>query len=269
MRFLTRCRLSKKRANALQLDADPPTATVAASFSKGRRSDTQVLHPELARRLKIWLAERKPAMDEILFPVSDKVPGGIDRRTSKMMQLDLDSARATWIKEATTDDEREERERTDFLKYKDSQGRFADFHANRHTFITNLSRAKVSPKVAQMLARHSDIRLTMGIYTHTDLAEKQTAVEALPTPWEYIGSKPETFNGVSCPQTSQPDEQPVVEASASTSTQTATESGLVASCRQESQKKRNILGGGRTHNLRLRRSRLLQLNEISFRVQNP
>ena len=31
------------------------------------------------------------------------------------------------------------------------------FHSLRHTFITNLSRANVSPKVAQQLARHSDI----------------------------------------------------------------------------------------------------------------
>ena len=73
---------------------------------------------------------------------------------------------------------------TDFLRYKDSQGRYADFHANRHTFITNLGRVGVHPKTAQPLARHSDIRLTMNVYSHTDLAEKTAAVRRLPGLWE-------------------------------------------------------------------------------------
>jgi len=62
---------------------------------------------------------------------------------------------------------------------------FADFHANRHTFITNLAKGGVSPKVAQTLARHSDIRLTMNVYTHTDLAEKAVAISKLPSLEKY------------------------------------------------------------------------------------
>jgi hypothetical protein len=37
---------------------------------------------------------------------------------------------------------------------------FADFHALRHLFIPMLERAGISPKTAQNLARHRDIRLT-------------------------------------------------------------------------------------------------------------
>jgi integrase len=37
---------------SLHLDDDPPTATVDACYSKRRREDTQVLHPEVARQLK-------------------------------------------------------------------------------------------------------------------------------------------------------------------------------------------------------------------------
>ncbi|MCA9170990.1 MAG: tyrosine-type recombinase/integrase [Planctomycetales bacterium] len=59
--------------------------------------------------------------------------------------------------------------------------KFADFHAARHTFITNLSRSGVYPKTAQDLARHSDIRLTMNVYSHTDLSEQAKAVGRLPT----------------------------------------------------------------------------------------
>ena len=56
----------------------------------------------------------------------------------------------------------------------------ADFHSLRHTFVTNLCKANVSPKTAQTLARHSDIRLTMNIYTHVDDQEQAAAIAQLP-----------------------------------------------------------------------------------------
>ena len=58
----------------------------------------------------------------------------------------------------------------------------AEFHANRHTFITNLCRAGVAPKVAQSLARHSTITLTMDVYSHTDSGERADTVRSLPAP---------------------------------------------------------------------------------------
>lgn len=51
---------------------------------------------------------------------------------AKMVRHDLDAARAKWIEEAKGD-ERAKREASDFLRYQDSDGRFADFHAFRHT----------------------------------------------------------------------------------------------------------------------------------------
>jgi integrase len=45
-------------------------------------------------------------------------------------------------------------------------GKDADCHSLRHTFITNLCLAGVHPAVAQKLARHSSITLTMKYYTH-------------------------------------------------------------------------------------------------------
>jgi hypothetical protein len=92
------------------------------------------------------------------------------------------------IDDATDFGERECREKRDFLSNKNSRGEFADFHATRHTFITNLARAGVSPKEAHSLARHSDIRLTMEVHTHTDLAEKAAAVGRLPGPCLQYGS---------------------------------------------------------------------------------
>jgi integrase len=41
---------------SLNLDGNPPTVSVAACYSKHRRAGTQVLHPELVRQLREWLA---------------------------------------------------------------------------------------------------------------------------------------------------------------------------------------------------------------------
>jgi integrase len=82
--------------------------------------------------------------------------------------------------EAKTEADCDVRERSDFLAYCNHVGRYADFHSCRHLFITSLERAGVRPKVAQTLARHSDIRLTLGIYTHTELTEQTAAIAALP-----------------------------------------------------------------------------------------
>jgi hypothetical protein len=72
--------------------------------------------------------------------------------------------------------------------------RFADFHSNRHTFITNIERAGVSPRTAQSLARHSDIRLTMGVYTHIGLNDQSSAIELLPALPELTAGQPEKAN---------------------------------------------------------------------------
>jgi len=82
--------------------------------------------------------------------------------------------------EAETQEEEKRRIASDFLTYKNDDGKFADFHCLRHTFITNLGRAKVSPKTAQTLARHSDISLTMNIYSHVSEEDQIEAINALP-----------------------------------------------------------------------------------------
>jgi hypothetical protein len=71
---------------------------------------------------------------------------------------------------------------SDFLCYCNHDGLFADFHSMRHLFITSLERAGIRPKMAQVLARHSDIRLTMGVYTHVELNDRTAAIGALPGP---------------------------------------------------------------------------------------
>jgi integrase len=168
---------------SLNLDGNPPTATVAAGFSKRRRDDTQVLHPALVIQLRSWFAtKRRLKLNEPLFPISGRITGGTDRKTHKMIQLDLATARAKWIDDAKSAKQRRERDKSDFLAYCDDSGRYADFHSLRHTFITQLAQAGISPRMAQTLARHSDIRLTLGVYTHVDLQEQVAAIQLLKGP---------------------------------------------------------------------------------------
>ncbi|MCA9231910.1 MAG: tyrosine-type recombinase/integrase [Planctomycetales bacterium] len=171
--------LTKK---SFKLNSKPPTVTVTAAYSKRRRQDVVPLHPEVATRVKSWLATKKESSAS--EPVFNLVaPGGGLRRTSKMMKLDLERARQAWIEGAKKNKkERKRREESDTLKYEDEQGMYADFHANRHTFISNLAKSGVSPKVAQTMARHSDINLTMNVYSHVKMEEQAAAIQVLPSP---------------------------------------------------------------------------------------
>ncbi len=164
---------------SFKLDGEYPILTIRASYSKRKREDVQFLHPDVVAEFNAWIDEKSPGPDEILFPVSDKTCP-FERKTSVMVEKDLASARIVWINEANSDAERAARETSDFLKYVDSQGKYADFHGLRHTFVTNLARANVSPKMAQTLARHSDIKLTISIYSHVAPAEQAQAIRSLP-----------------------------------------------------------------------------------------
>jgi hypothetical protein len=92
------------------------------------------------------------------------------------------TAREARIAGGNTPAEVKRRKDSDFLKYHNAAGAFADFHSNHHTFITTLERSGVRPQVAQTLARHSDIRLTLGIYTHAELVDQTAAITSLPAP---------------------------------------------------------------------------------------
>jgi integrase len=74
------------------------------------------------------------------------------------------------------------RESSDFLAYRNHAGLYADFHSCRHLFTTSLERVGIRPKLAQTLARHSDVRLTLGVYTHVDLSDQTAAIATLPGP---------------------------------------------------------------------------------------
>ncbi len=173
--------LASLTLKSFSLDSDPATVHLRAKVSKRRKNDVVPLHPAVVEQLRDWVTLKgKISRDQPLFNLRSN--GGSLRRTSKMMMVDLKNARAAWVDEAKTDESRQEREASDFLLYCDENGLYADFHANRHTFITNLANAGVHPKVAQSVARHSDVNLTMGIYSHVEIAKQSDAINALPAP---------------------------------------------------------------------------------------
>jgi integrase/recombinase XerD len=160
-------------------DGSPPVVVVAAAYTKNGELATQPLPADLVPVLREYLATRSAGQ-----PVW---AGTWSERAYRSIKKDLVAARAAWIKDAETKPaglvakELARREASDFLCYRDHDGRCADFHSLRHTFITNLSRSGVSPKLAQELARHSDINLTMGIYTHLSLRDWAAALRDMPS----------------------------------------------------------------------------------------
>ena len=171
--------LASLTLRSLDLAGDPPTVRVHAAYAKNGRTDETPLHLLVVERLRAWLAARgEMAPGAPLFNL--RTAGGNWRKTSKMMQGDLEAARKKWISEPKSDLERGTREASDFLTYQDEDGLFADFHSNRHTFITNLGRARVPLATAQKLARHSTPALTSNVYTHLELSDKAAAIDSLP-----------------------------------------------------------------------------------------
>jgi integrase len=108
------------------------------------------LKPETARALRAHLRDHKPW--EPAFRLNRSW------RAAEMLAQDRDAA-----------------------KIKLTDGRALDFHSLRHTFISNLARAGVAPRVAQALARHSTPMLTFGVYAHLGSDDERRALEALPS----------------------------------------------------------------------------------------
>ena len=188
--------LASLTRQSLTLGSDPPILTVQAAYSKHRRKDLQPMPAWVATRLSAWLAQHGPAPQQVAFPFSGSQAHGTAARdaeeklwqgswrprAAEMMEMDLAAARAEWIGQAATPDERSEREGSDFLAYWNKAGHVFDFHALRHQFTSNLAAAGVHPKTAQQLARHSTITLTMDRYTHLAVADVAGALDRLPEP---------------------------------------------------------------------------------------
>lgn len=137
------------RSSFVDLDGPARHVVVEAAYSKHRRRDVVPLRGDVSARLRRYLDTverndrvfRRPSCNNGMRSFRDDLAAaGIP------YQLD---------------------------------GRDADFHSLRHTFITRVLRSGASPKEVQELARHQDPQLTLALYAHADDAAKRAAVEKL------------------------------------------------------------------------------------------
>jgi integrase len=145
--------LASLTPDSLDLTTTPPTLTVQAGYCKHRRRDVLPLRADTAELLRAFCQDLQPG--ELLWP------GIWPDSGAQMIRCDLEAAG---------------------IPHRDRQGRVLDFHCLRHTFLTHMANSGLHPKVAQLLARHSTITLTMDRNTHLEVLnlagdlEKMTAV---------------------------------------------------------------------------------------------
>ena len=151
MTGLRRGELRSLTGRSFDLTSETPTVAVKARSSKRRKKELLPLSKETAECLAGYLANRDP--------IAPLWPGAWWQRSAEMLRQDLLNAG---------------------IEPEDDEGRVVDFHGQRTTFITGLARAGVAPATAQRLARHSDINLTMGVYTRLDMQDLAGAMKNMP-----------------------------------------------------------------------------------------
>lgn len=127
------------------------TVTVADAYTKNRRETTLPLRPDTASLLKDLFKDKQrgdPAFD---LPHKCSLP--------RMLRKDLQAAG---------------------IPFEDDDGRRVDFHALRVTTASLMAAAGEHPKMAQELLRHSDINLTMRVYTHSYRGQLADVVNRMP-----------------------------------------------------------------------------------------
>ena len=130
-----------------------PSVTVVAGYAKNGKEATLPLRKDIAELFEQWFNENGFSPDDKVFPKFNKAKG------ADMLKRDLEAVG---------------------IPYRDESGRYADFHAQRHTFISNVGKSGATVKEAQRLARHSTSALTLDVYTHIGLNDERRAVEKLP-----------------------------------------------------------------------------------------
>ncbi len=185
--YLTACatgfrvsELASMTPESFDLDGDTPTATVQASCTKNRKLAVQPLPLDVAAALRGYLVGKPAGVP--LWPDNPNAPAESWRlHGAEMVRRDLQEARRVWLESFQDARQQAGADQSDFLAYRDAEGRYADFHALRHSFITMVGKAGVSPKEHQDLARHSTYALTSR-YSHSRFYDLAAAVQSLPIP---------------------------------------------------------------------------------------
>ncbi len=147
---LRRSEIRQLRVGDLELSGERPRFRVRATTSKNRRDAVLDLNAEFASTLRNFIpADAAPFA--LAFP----------RGVPKLPAFRGDLKRAG-------------------IPFVDDSGRRVDLHALRNTYGTMLTNSGAAPRVVMELMRHSDIKLTMKIYTDAAQLPLASAVSKLP-----------------------------------------------------------------------------------------
>jgi len=150
---LRRRELKGLRWDDLRLDSEKPCVRVPASIAKNRKTVLCELCPEVVAELRtFWTVDTAPFQ-----PVFTSIP--------KIETFRRDLAGAG-------------------ISYLDECGRRVDLHSLRKTFGTALAVAGVHPYVLKEAMRHSDLKLTMKVYT--DAAHLPVSAALAKLPWHGL-----------------------------------------------------------------------------------
>lgn len=145
---LRRAELEALRWTDVHLDAVKPYFSVRGSTTKNRKPAIIWLRDDLVSSLR---SIRPAACVGMVFE------GGVP--TMEQVRIDLAAAGIRPI---------------------DEDGRKVVFHSLRHTLATNLARSNVPARVAMEVMRHSDMRLTMKVYTDAKQLPTADVLDKLP-----------------------------------------------------------------------------------------
>jgi len=148
---LRRAELNLLTWGDFHLDQAKPCVVLSSRITKNRKAATIYLRPEVVDAL---LRHRPDCAMPFEWVFRGKVP--------QVVKFKKDLAAAG-------------------IAFTDERGRRIDVHALRTTFCTMLSVAGVPPRVAMELMRHSELKLTMRVYTDASQLPLAAEVHRLPS----------------------------------------------------------------------------------------
>lgn len=165
---LRKAELASPTVGRLFLDGPLTCIALNAADEKNREGNEIVLRDDLAEDLRTWLAGKLAALQAEARTVGEPIPARLPGDTP------LFTVPAGLLRNLNRD------LKLAGIAKQDQRGRTLDVHALRTTFGTLLSKGGMAPRTAQAAMRHSDIRLTMGVYTDPKLLDVRGALDALP-----------------------------------------------------------------------------------------
>ena len=166
---LRKSELASIRLCDTHLDTPRPFLELRPEYEKNRQGSRIPLRTDIAEALNQHIAKRLETQQRTAQMSGRPIPVTLDAdgpllevpdALIKVFRRDMKHAR---------------------IPERDSRGRVADVHSLRMFFASHLARAGVPLRTAQELMRHSDPKLTAGIYQDVGVLDVRGAVEALPS----------------------------------------------------------------------------------------